>query len=290
MRLPGILSIARPGNALLSAAGVWAGALLAGAPLSPSWRVALGMASAVAFAGAGNVRNDLEDVELDRAAHPGRPLVTGEVRPAVARGLAVALYAVSLACAALVGLPALVLVALALPLMEGYERRLKREGLPGNLAVAALTAAPFLMGAFAVGIGAGDAGWLAFPPIGPAVLAMAFLAVLANAAREVLKDAEDMDADRGRRATLPLRIGAQRAGWVAAALLGVAVLLSPLPFVLESVLAWPYLAAVGLADACFLAAAAVGARSPARGQRLAKAGMVLALVAIVVGRGPGGLA
>lgn len=291
MRVPGILRIARPGNAFLSAAGVWAGALLAGAPLLPSWRVALGMASAVAFAGAGNVRNDLGDVELDRAAHPTRPLVTGEVRPAVARGLAFGLYAASFACAALVGVLALVLVAVALVLMEAYERRWKRDGLPGNVAIGALTAAPFVMGALAAGIDASDAGWLlALPPLGSAVLAMALLAILVNVAREVLKDAEDMEADRGRRATLPLRMGARRAGWVASAFLGVAVLLSPLPYVLESVLAWPYLAAVGLADACFLAAAAVGARSPARGQRLAKAGMVLALVAIVVGQGPGGLA
>ena len=278
MRLPAALRLTRPGNALLSAAGVWAGALLAGAPLSPSARVLAGMASAVAFAAAGNVRNDVGDVDVDRVAHPGRPLVTGEVTLAQARELAIGLYLVSLAAAALVGLPALGLVLAALVVMESYERWLKARGFPGNAAVALLTAAPFAMGGLAAG------------RVGPALVAVAALAMLANVGREVLKDAEDADADRGHRRTLPMRLGARRAALVAGGFLVAAALLSPLPWRLETVLAWPYLAAVGLADACFLAAAAVGPRSPARGQRLAKAGMALALAAVVAGVVPGGLA
>ncbi|HWH08127.1 MAG TPA: UbiA family prenyltransferase, partial [Candidatus Thermoplasmatota archaeon] len=271
MRVPALVRIVRPGNALLSAAGVWAGALLAGAPLAPSGRVAAGMLAAVAFAAAGNVRNDVTDVAVDCAAHPGRPLVTGEVSLRSARAMAVALYAVALGAAALVGWPAVALVAAALVVMEAYERALKARGLPGNAAVALLTGAPFVMGGLAAG------------RVGAALLAVAALAVLANVGREVLKDAEDAEADRGHRRTLPLRVGARRAGLVAGCFLVAAALLSPLPWRLETVLAWPYLPAVGLADACFLAAAAAGPRSPARGQRLAKAGMALALAAVVVG-------
>jgi 4-hydroxybenzoate polyprenyltransferase len=74
---------------------------------------------------------------------------------------------------------------------------------------------------------------------------------------------------------------------VAGAFLVAAVALSPLPWLLESVLGRAYLVAIGAADLCFLAAAAVGHRAPGRGQRLAKLGMVGALVALVLGRALG---
>lgn len=263
----------RPGNAVISAVAALIGAYLAAGHEMPWQPVLLAAVAAFSFAGAGNVRNDLGDVALDRTAHPDRPLVTGAARVPAARALAVALYAVALACGALISLPALLLVAAAMPVMEGYERWGKARGLPGNLAIGLLTAAPFVLGALAA---TGRAG--------PAVLALAGLAALATVGREILKDVEDEAADRAARRTLPMRIGARRAALVAAAFLVAAVSLSPLPWLLETVLGWSYFAAVSVADACFVTAAAVGARRPARGQRLAKLGMIIALVALALGR------
>lgn len=273
--LRGLARLVRPANAATSAAAALVGALLAAdAALAPrAWLAVVGAALAsFAFAAAGNVRNDLGDVDVDRRAHPGRPLVTGAVPVGLARGAAWALYAVALVGGALVSWLGLVLVALALPVMEGYERWGKRAGFPGNLLIGLLTAAPFVLGAMATG--------------GPdaAVLAVALLAALATVGREVLKDVEDVEADRGARRTLPMRVGARRAALVAAAFLGATVLLSGAPFLLETSLGWAYLPAVGVADACFLAASAVGHRDAGRAQRLAKAGMVAALVALLVGR------
>lgn len=263
----------RPGNALISAVAAAVGAyLVSGWPLP--WReAALAALASFAFAAAGNVRNDLGDVEVDRAAHPERPLVTGAVPLAAARALALALYALALVAGALVSVPAFALVLLAVPVMEGYERWWKRAGLPGNLAIGLLTAAPFVLG----GLAAGE-------PANVAVLTVAGLAALATVGREVLKDVEDESADSATRRTLPMRIGRARAARVAAGFLVAAALLSPFPWMLETVLGWAYLPAVSVADACFVAAAVEGNRRPARGQRLAKLGMVLALVALVIGR------
>lgn len=267
------LRLLRPANALVAAAGAYVGALLAGAAWLPSPEVVAAGVAAFCFAAAGNVRNDLGDVAIDRVAHPDRPLVTGAVDVRAARVLAAHLYAMSLAAGWLAASWAgLALVALALPVMEGYERWGKARGLPGNLAIGLLAAAPFVLGAMAGG------------GVGAAALAVAGLAALASVGREVLKDVEDEAADRGHRVTLPMRIGRTRACLAAAGFLVAAVLLSPLPWALESVLGWAYLAGVGLADACFLAAAAMGPRAPARSQRLAKAGMVLALAALMAGR------
>lgn len=270
-----LLALTRPLNALVTAVAAYAGALLAGAGFVPTAQVIAAAVASFAFAAAGNVRNDIGDVAIDRIAHPDRPLARGSVPVALARQAAVGLYLIALGAAVLVSWTALSLVLVALPVMEGYERWGKARGLPGNLLVALLTAAPFVMGGLAAG------------HIGLAVLAVALLAALATAGREVLKDLEDVDADRGWRRTLPMRIGARRAGLAAGAFLVGAALLSPVPWLVETALGASYLGAVGAADACFLVAAVTGPRHPTRGQRLAKLGMVLALVALVVGRAQG---
>lgn len=270
--LPPAIALLRPLNALVAAAAALVGALLAGDPGARPIPVAAAALASFAFAAAGNVRNDVGDVALDRLAHPMRPLARGTMTLRAARTLALALYAAALALSLLVSPAGFALVLLAVPVMEGYERWGKAAGLPGNLAIGALTGAPFLLGALAVGAP------------GPAALAVAGLAALATVGREILKDAEDEAADRGWRRTLPVRIGARRASAVAAGFLVAAAALSILPWTLETVLGRSYIPAVGVADALFLAAAAVGPRDAARAQRLAKLGMVAALGALALGR------
>lgn len=262
----------RPGNALVAGAGAWAGSLLAAGPLLPTGRVGLAILASIAFAAAGNLRNDVLDVEVDRLAHPERPLPRGLVTTRAANLAALGCYLVALLAAALLGWIPFVLVLVALPVMEGYERALKARGLVGNLAIGILTGAPFVVGAFAVGA----------PTL--AVLAVALLAALATTAREVQKDIEDVAADAGHRRTLPMRVGARGAATVAAALLVATVLLSPLPRLQGNVLGRAYDPAVALADLAFLAAAILGFSRPDRAQRLAKLGMVAALLALVAGR------
>ena len=228
--------------------------------------------AAFCFAAAGNVRNDVMDVAIDRVAHPSRPLARGSLSLRAARTWALVWYAIAIVAGALVSWLGLVLVVAALPLMEGYERIAKARGLIGNAMIGLLSGAPFILGAIAV------------DHVGLAVLALAGLAALATLAREILKDAEDVDADRGARRTLPMTIGAARAGRVAAAFLVVAIALSPLPWVLETVLGVAYLPAVGAADLCFLVAAFTGSGAPGRAQRFVKMGMVVALAALLVGR------
>jgi geranylgeranylglycerol-phosphate geranylgeranyltransferase len=230
------------------------------------------MVAAFAFASAGNVRNDLGDIAIDRVAHPERPLARGSVTPGTARQMAVGLYLLALAAGILVSWTGAVLVLAAIPIMEGYERWAKQRGFLGNLLIGILTGAPFILGGVAVG------------HVGPALLALASLAALATVGREILKDVEDVEADRGARWTLPMKMGPRGAALVAGAFLLVAVSLSPLPWALETVLGGGYLLGVAAADGCFVSAALLGFHSPERAQRLAKLGMVAALVALVLGR------
>jgi len=265
---PGLDYVEGLPGALRDLALPWARASVDLAPLG--LRVVLAALAAFAFAGAGNVRNDLRDVAVDRAAHPDRPLASRAMTEHAAQRLALALYGFAVVAGLALGPgPALVVLA-GLVLMEGYERGLKAAGLPGNVTIGVLTGAPFVLGGFVAG------------SLGNGVFLLALLATFATLGREILKDIEDMHGDLGRR-TLPQRIGPRNARIAAAVPLVAAVALSPLPWGSESVLGWSYLPAVAAADAGFLASALVP-MSVGKAQRLAKVSMVVALGAFLLGR------
>jgi geranylgeranylglycerol-phosphate geranylgeranyltransferase len=110
---------------------------------------------------------------------------------------------------------------------------------------------------------------------------IALLAFLAILGREIVKDIEDMEGDFDRL-TLPKRIGARNAGIAASASFLIAVALSPLPYIDGTFGIW-YLGGVLFADATFIYCAIVHFRNPTKGQKMAKYGMLLALMAFLIG-------
>lgn len=271
VRLPALVGLLRPGNCAMTALGVAVGAYVQAGPALAPQPVALAAVAGFAFAGAGNALNDWLDRDVDRAAHPERPLPSGRATPADALRLQAALFAVAAGLAALVSPMAFVFVLAALGLMVAYEFRLKARGLVGNLAIGVLTGAPFAFGALAVG------------GVGPAVLGLALLATLATLGREIIKDVEDMGGDVGRH-TLPMRVGPRKAVMVAQAALLLGIVLSPLPALGPAPLGLAYLPVVAVADAGFVAAAATAPKAAHRAQQLCKLAMLVALVAFAAGR------
>ena len=80
------------------------------------------------------------------------------------------------------------------------------------------------------------------------------LSALAITAREIVKDIEDMEGDKMEGIdTLPIRIGAKKASYIAVLIGFLAIFLSPLPYFM-SVLGLRYLYFVLLADLGFFAA------------------------------------
>jgi geranylgeranylglycerol-phosphate geranylgeranyltransferase len=110
------------------------------------------------------------------------------------------------------------------------------------------------------------------------------LAGLATLAREIVKDIEDVPGDRaeGLR-TLPIVLGARPALVLAALALALAVLASPVPYLLGT-FGVGYLLVVVPADCVMLAAIWRARVDAGTGQRWLKVGMYLAAVAFVVGR------
>lgn len=264
------LQLFRMGNAVMGIVGVLVAAFMArGTDIAGQWAELLISAVVVfMFICGGNALNDYIDHEIDKTAHPERPVPSGRMTREQARNaglvmlfgsVVVSLFTLDIVCIAI--------VVIACVLMVAYETRLKQRGFVGNLTIAVLTGMMFLLGGAAVG----DA---------QANVIVALMAMLVSVGREIAKDIEDMDSDEGR-VTLPMRIGVRRSAALACVFFVAGPVLSILPVIWESY--GPLYLAVAVADLIFLYCAVTVFRDPHRAQKMAKVAMVVALAAFILG-------
>ena len=202
-----LAALVRLRNLLLAAAGVAIGGVLVLGRVGFPREVWLAMASAFGIGAAGNVANDLYDLDADRVNRPDRPLVAGRVTTNAAIVLGGILGGAGLVAAARVDRRLLALGVAALAVMLVNSPLLKQHGALGNVAVALVAGLPPVYGATALGWPRG--GYVAFG-----------LGALLHFAREVVKDIEDVAGDqRAGRRTIPLMYGPAAAYLAAAATL-----------------------------------------------------------------------
>ena len=197
----------------------------------PVLAVALHAFAVVFFTGAGNAMNDIKDADIDRTAHPQRPLPSERLTLKQARGFTTLLWGLSLG--AHVGgllaveyevdvyLPTVMIYILAVVLMVSYDHgpATKNRGLSGNIVISLLVAAVILYGAAAVGgIRSGVIWW---------IFGVVFLT---NLAREMVKDCMDMESDEGSRQTLPMVYGKDKVRMAAYVVLMGALVCLYVPF------------------------------------------------------------
>jgi len=253
-----VLRLVRAHNLLLAALGVLAGGWIALGSLTTPRVLWFASLAAVGVGAAGNALNDI--------------FAAGRLTRGTADLCVVAGALVGLAAAALVNGAAVLVGAAALVLMIGYSPLLKRRGLPGNVAVALVAGLPLLYGAVALGRpAAGLVPWT--------------LAAWLHLVREIVKDLDDQagDAALGRR-TLPLVLGARRAGVVAGVLAAAFVPLSlALPAQAHYGGAY-FLIALFAQLAVLTVASRLFAGHSARNSLLLKGAMLVGIVALVAGR------
>ncbi|HKW43910.1 MAG TPA: UbiA family prenyltransferase, partial [Thermoplasmata archaeon] len=258
-----LLRLARPLNCIMSAAGVAVGGLVAaGAATIGQFVVSVVVAAAAAasFTAGGNALNDIYDRATDAVNHPDRPLPSRSVTLAGAKGFVAVTFGIAAVLAAFVNVYALAMVALNGAMMFSYEASLKRLGGPGNVVIAYLVGSLFLFGGVSV-------YRVSFDPIARTGV-LASLAFFATLGREITKDIEDMRGDVDRK-TIPQRLGASKAGRLAATCLLAAVALSVLPLYF-GLFGLGYAIPVALADGMFIYAALHSAAKPAVSQRVTK--------------------
>jgi len=222
-----LMRIKNLGLALIATPLGAAFALLEFRTLTKYPEVGLATLSVLFFMAAGNALNDLSDVEIDRVAHPNRPLARGSITVSEAKfliGLLSFLSVVSLAaCLYLmegsqIYTGAIYAIAVILMLTYDHGPRTKEMGLIGNIAISVLVAAVVLYGSSSIeGLGAALCWYVAG------------VVFFVNLAREIIKDCQDMEADSDSRQTLPMKIGRENSRMVAyvLTLLGIVFLYIP---------------------------------------------------------------
>lgn len=170
-------------------------------------------------AAAGNILNDIKDIEGDKINHPSRPLPNGLLSTQSAISYYIYVALLSLILSFFISLPHFIINASAALLLALYSLYLKKKSLIGNMVVALLTGAVFIYG----GLGA-DNIQIAFIP--------AFFAAMINFIRELIKDMEDLKGDENVGIhSYPSRYGLQKTREVITFLLILLIILTFVPFI-----------------------------------------------------------
>ncbi len=269
----GAVELARPANCVAAAVLTVTGAFVAGIGDAPVTTALAAVTTGVAVA-AGNAINDYFDREIDAVNRPDRPIPRGAVSPWGALTFAAVLFVAAIGFAVRLPVAAVAIAAVNLVALVTYTTVFKGTPGLGNALVSYLVGSTFLFGGAAV-----SSLWGLNAP-----LVLGVLAALSTFTREVIKDVEDVAGDReaGLR-TLPIAVGERRSLWVGVASLGVAVAVSPVPYLLGTFGA-VYLAIVAVADAVMAYACYEAFSDPAAAQSRFKYGTFLAAAAFVVGR------
>ncbi len=201
----------------------------------------------VLIAGAGNTINDYFDVEIDQINRPDRPIPSGRIKRESALHFAILLFLAGISISLTLPPVCIAFAVINSLILAMYAWRLKRTVFIGNLAVSYLAASMFLFGG-------GLAGW----PGLVANLPVAAITFLAMIARELLKDAEDLEGDTAAGAkTLPGFIGVRSTTVAALFFVIGAIIASIVP-----VYRWGYwyLAGIAVVDVIILYAAVIPLR------------------------------
>ena len=270
MTFHGYLDITRPVNAVVSGLAAALGYLIATGTLVPAALILIPIV--ILITAAGNVINDYYDADIDAINRPRRPIPSGTVTRTSARSYAITLFLAGILlslftnplCSAITVFNALLLIA--------YAGNLKRIPVYGNIAVSYLAASIFLFG----GSLAGTSGLVQNLPLA----AITFFAMMA---RELLKDAEDIEGDTaGSVRTIPMKMGIRSTSRIAFACAVFAICISLIPG-----LWWGggYLLGIGVVDMFILASVArdlpcttPGCVTASRVTTMVKAGMFASLV------------
>jgi len=265
--------IIRPLNCAMAAFGVFIGySIAAGAIRMPDAAVFAAMAAAFLVCAGGIAINDYFDRNIDKKLHPKKPIPGGRIKPKAALAFSLALLVIANALAALF-LP-LVSIAIAAGftlLYIAYSAVLTKAKYFGNIVVAAGTSFTLVFGASLLG---------EYKII--AVLAAS--AFFANMARELIKDIEDVEADRGSKVTLPMLLGWKKVEAIVFIYYLLAMLLVYVPVVALAFGKIAFVAVVSAANFIFLLSFGETAKKNfPRAQAMAKAAMLVALFGFLAG-------
>jgi geranylgeranylglycerol-phosphate geranylgeranyltransferase len=269
--MKGYIRLLRPVNAIMASLGTVIGGIVALESVKAllNYKLYIAMLAVFFILMAGNIINDYFDLEIDRINHPNRPLPSGEISKGTARNIAIIFFTIGIILSFLLyNIIQVVIVILAIALLISYEWKAKASGLIGNIIISFLVGLVFIFGSLSI----------RFSYI---VVILALMAILANLAREIVKDVEDVKGDINRK-TLPKKIGTKLSIISAAFFIFIAISLSPVPYLYFGWKGW-YVGVVAIADLFFIFAAFYSFTDQSKGQSFIKLAMIMGLIAFLVG-------
>lgn len=192
------IKITRPINVLITFFVVVVAILITQKEQSDLYTILSASIAASLVAGAGNIVNDIYDIESDKISHPKRVLVTGMVSKTEAAYLINFLNITAIIIVSRLSNILFLLVILSSVVLFLYSFYLKKLPLIGNIVIALLTGLAFIYGGFASGNPA-------------AAIVPAVFAFLINLIREIVKDIQDIEGDtKAGVITFPIKYGFQK--------------------------------------------------------------------------------
>ena len=183
------------------------------------------------FIGAGNTMNDIKDCDIDKTAHPNRPIPSNKVSIENAKKFTWILWIVSFSCmgygafrlseGGMSWIPLVVIYFSAVILMLSYDHgpKTKNSGLIGNISISLMVGAVILYGSSSVSAIESTLAWWT-----------AGVVFFTNLAREIIKDCQDIESDEGIRNTLPMSFGLQNSRMLAYVIIMAALVCLYMPY------------------------------------------------------------
>jgi len=220
-KLTAIIQITRPVNFFITVASVFVAALLSSPEKIPILNVLLAALSAGFTASAGNIINDIFDIEIDKINRPERPLPSGVLTINEAYVLYLICFVISGLLVVTISQIVVIIVLLSHLLLFLYSKYLKRIPLVGNITVAFLTGLVFIFG-----------GVVVENP--SAAIIPALFAFFINLIRELVKDMQDVEGDRAAGViTFPIKFGFQKTKYLITFITLILILFTLYPFITQ---------------------------------------------------------
>lgn len=273
MSLNAYIQLCRPLNAGMAAIGTVIGYALANPTLSfPTFftqNLLFTLLAIIFIISGGQAINDYFDRDVDSKQKRTRPIPSGKIPAENALLFSLILFALGNIFALLVQSPTQLTFPIAIFfsfLLIVYSAFMQRFKFLGNIVVALGVGFTYIFGASAL-------------QITPLVLAVSLAPFFANWAREIIKDIEDKEMDKGNKLTLPLITKPQHVQLILAIILVAAILAAYLPTIAFQA-GTLYLVLVTLANIVLIRAGkSLREGNPKKSSSLMKKGMLIALIA-----------
>lgn len=238
------------------------------------YKVLLGSVSLFFISAGGHVINDYFDVKIDRTNKPRKPLPSGKIKLKNVLIFSLILFLISIIFSSIINLKTLLLSLIMCMLMILYGKYSKMIKILGNVIVSSIVSLILVYAIFTIGK-TFPIVWI-IPPV-----------FFINMSREIAKDIEDVRGDKLiSKSSLPLKLGIRGSSIISFLFLILALIFAFIPYFFD-VFNYRYFLVLLISLIFLFYMSKKFLRQPQKNakiyQKYLKLGMILGLIAIVVG-------